>query len=185
MSLLWKGWYCLLWNWFLPYQCLIKCSLFVQNVWNIQASYVEYLLCDVTESIYKIEIYCACSSDDQFKCIKFTAFNCFLSEDGNRKNRSTACFVPFNRLLVQLEETERTFDDFWFSHSARLRQCLELRRFEQDFRELQVWLWCTDNIQFLFWFILGHYLDNLHYCFSQILLHNSMQTSTWSCSNML
>jgi hypothetical protein len=41
------------------------------------------------------------------------------------------------RLLVQLEETERTFDDFWFSHSARLRQCLELRRFEQDFRELQ------------------------------------------------
>jgi len=52
--------------------------------------------------------------------------------------RSTACFVPYNRLLVQLEETERTFDDFWFSHSARLRQCLELRRFEQDFRELQV-----------------------------------------------
>lgn len=49
-------------------------------------------------------------------------------------------FFPFNRLLVQLEETERTFDDFWFSHSARLRQCLELRRFEQDFRELQVWL---------------------------------------------
>lgn len=41
------------------------------------------------------------------------------------------------RLLVQLEETERTFDDFWFSHSARLRQCLELRRFEQDFKELQ------------------------------------------------
>ncbi|KAJ4435473.1 hypothetical protein ANN_18089 [Periplaneta americana] len=41
------------------------------------------------------------------------------------------------RLLVQLEETERTFDDFWLSHSARLRQCLELRRFEQDFKELQ------------------------------------------------
>ncbi|PNF24765.1 Guanine nucleotide exchange factor DBS [Cryptotermes secundus] len=41
------------------------------------------------------------------------------------------------RLLVQLEETERTFDDYWFSHSARLRQCLELRRFEQDFKELQ------------------------------------------------
>ncbi|XP_067010975.1 guanine nucleotide exchange factor DBS [Anabrus simplex] len=41
------------------------------------------------------------------------------------------------RLLVQLEETERTFDEFWLNHSARLRQCLELRRFEQDFKELQ------------------------------------------------
>lgn len=48
--------------------------------------------------------------------------------------------IYFHRLLVQLEETERTFDDFWFSHSARLRQCLELRRFEQDFKELQVWM---------------------------------------------
>ncbi|XP_046383423.1 guanine nucleotide exchange factor DBS-like [Ischnura elegans] len=41
------------------------------------------------------------------------------------------------RLLVQLEETERTFDDFWSIHSTRLRQCLELRKFEYDFRELQ------------------------------------------------
>nr|XP_015837407.1 PREDICTED: guanine nucleotide exchange factor DBS isoform X1 [Tribolium castaneum]XP_015837728.1 PREDICTED: guanine nucleotide exchange factor DBS isoform X1 [Tribolium castaneum]XP_015837982.1 PREDICTED: guanine nucleotide exchange factor DBS isoform X1 [Tribolium castaneum] len=42
------------------------------------------------------------------------------------------------RLLVQLEETERTFDDFWQQHSTKLRHCLELRRFEQDFRELQI-----------------------------------------------
>ncbi|XP_037904772.1 guanine nucleotide exchange factor DBS isoform X5 [Hermetia illucens] len=41
------------------------------------------------------------------------------------------------RLLVQLEETERRFDEFWIAHQARLKQCLELRRFEQDFRELQ------------------------------------------------
>ncbi|XP_060536985.1 guanine nucleotide exchange factor DBS-like isoform X3 [Cylas formicarius] len=41
------------------------------------------------------------------------------------------------RLLVQLEETETTFDDFWQQHSQKLRQCLNLRRFEQDFRELQ------------------------------------------------
>lgn len=44
----------------------------------------------------------------------------------------------YRRLLVQLEETERRFDDFWNSHLTRLRQCLELRLFEQDFRELQV-----------------------------------------------
>lgn len=42
------------------------------------------------------------------------------------------------RLLVQLEETEKTFDEFWHQHSTKLRHCLELRRFEQDFRELQV-----------------------------------------------
>ncbi|XP_058066484.1 guanine nucleotide exchange factor DBS isoform X1 [Anopheles bellator] len=41
------------------------------------------------------------------------------------------------RLLVQLEETERHFEDFWTIHLSRLKKCLELRRFEQDFRELQ------------------------------------------------
>lgn len=44
----------------------------------------------------------------------------------------------YRRLLVQLEETERRFDEFWNMHLIRLKQCLELRRFEQDFRELQV-----------------------------------------------
>lgn len=44
----------------------------------------------------------------------------------------------YRRLLVQLEETERRFDEFWNIHLSRLKQCLELRRFEQDFRELQV-----------------------------------------------
>ncbi|XP_053683186.1 guanine nucleotide exchange factor DBS isoform X2 [Sabethes cyaneus] len=41
------------------------------------------------------------------------------------------------RLLVQLEETERQFEEFWTVHLSRLKKCLELRRFEQDFRELQ------------------------------------------------
>lgn len=47
----------------------------------------------------------------------------------------------YRRLLVQLEETERRFDEFWTTHLARLKQCLDLRRFEQDFRELQVRIW--------------------------------------------
>lgn len=42
-----------------------------------------------------------------------------------------------HRLLVQLEETERHFEEFWTVHLSRLKKCLELRRFEQDFRELQ------------------------------------------------
>lgn len=51
------------------------------------------------------------------------------------------------RLLVQLEETERVFDNFWRSHEDKLRQCLELRRFEHEFRELQVNL--DDNLKLL------------------------------------
>lgn len=57
----------------------------------------------------------------------------------------------YRRLLVQLEETERRFDDFWNTHLIRLKQCLDLRRFEQDFRELQVIsystnIWCIEEV---------------------------------------
>lgn len=42
------------------------------------------------------------------------------------------------RLLVQLEETERRFDIVYKQHRTELECVLELRRFEVDFRELQV-----------------------------------------------
>lgn len=42
------------------------------------------------------------------------------------------------RLIIQLEETERHFDDFWKAHLFKLRQCADLRKFEYRFRELQV-----------------------------------------------
>ena len=38
---------------------------------------------------------------------------------------------------MQLEETERNFDDFWLRHEARLHQCLQLRKFEEDFKHMQ------------------------------------------------
>ncbi|XP_054724587.1 guanine nucleotide exchange factor DBS-like [Uloborus diversus] len=41
------------------------------------------------------------------------------------------------RLLLQLDETEKGFDSFWSQHEKRLSQCLELRKFEQEFKELQ------------------------------------------------
>ncbi|KAF2903495.1 hypothetical protein ILUMI_02685 [Ignelater luminosus] len=69
-----------------------------------------------------------------------------IRENSARKTDSPCSNYPditgnvfvVERLLVQLEETERTFDEFWKEHSTKLRHCLELRRFEQDFRELQV-----------------------------------------------
>ncbi|GAB6021133.1 hypothetical protein CHUAL_003765 [Chamberlinius hualienensis] len=41
------------------------------------------------------------------------------------------------RLLVQLDETEQGFDNFWRAREDMFHQCLELRRFEHKFREIQ------------------------------------------------
>nr|XP_046238264.1 guanine nucleotide exchange factor DBS isoform X3 [Scatophagus argus] len=44
------------------------------------------------------------------------------------------------RLLGQLDETETAFDDFWERHRTKLEQCLQLRHFEQHFREVRAHL---------------------------------------------
>ncbi|XP_074048165.1 guanine nucleotide exchange factor DBS isoform X3 [Macrotis lagotis] len=41
------------------------------------------------------------------------------------------------RLLDQLKETEAAFDEFWAKHQQKLEQCLQLRNFEQIFREVK------------------------------------------------
>uniref|UniRef100_A0A8D2ZGR6 MCF.2 cell line derived transforming sequence like n=1 Tax=Scophthalmus maximus TaxID=52904 RepID=A0A8D2ZGR6_SCOMX len=40
------------------------------------------------------------------------------------------------RLLSQLDETERAFDEFWVRHHTKLEQCLQLRHFEHNYREV-------------------------------------------------
>lgn len=40
------------------------------------------------------------------------------------------------RLLAQLDETENAFEQFWSKHELKLEQCLQLRHFEQDFRDV-------------------------------------------------
>ncbi|XP_051482366.1 probable guanine nucleotide exchange factor MCF2L2 isoform X7 [Apus apus] len=47
------------------------------------------------------------------------------------------------RLLAQLDETEKAFDQFWTKHHLKLEQCLQLRHFEHDFREVKLVL---DNL---------------------------------------
>ncbi|XP_061696662.1 guanine nucleotide exchange factor DBS-like isoform X2 [Syngnathoides biaculeatus] len=44
------------------------------------------------------------------------------------------------RLLSQLDETERAFDEFWGKHRAKLEQCLQLRHFEDDHKEVRLLL---------------------------------------------
>ncbi|NXH17001.1 MCF2L factor, partial [Bucco capensis] len=47
------------------------------------------------------------------------------------------------RLLAQLDETEKAFDQFWTKHHLKLEQCLQLRHFEHEFREVKLAL---DNL---------------------------------------
>ncbi|XP_061649272.1 guanine nucleotide exchange factor DBS isoform X5 [Phyllopteryx taeniolatus] len=44
------------------------------------------------------------------------------------------------RLLSQLDETERAFDEFWGKHRVKLEQCLQLRHFEDDYKEVRLLL---------------------------------------------
>ena len=44
------------------------------------------------------------------------------------------------RLLAQLDETENAFQQFWSKHYLKLEQCLQLRHFEHDFREVCTFL---------------------------------------------
>ncbi|KAJ1520073.1 hypothetical protein ONE63_004298 [Megalurothrips usitatus] len=53
-----------------------------------------------------------------------------------KERASLDSVTSVERLLVQLEETERTFDDFWQQHSARLKQLMELYAFERGLVEL-------------------------------------------------
>lgn len=90
------------------------------------------------------------SSTDAIKC-----------EIGAEKKHSCLSKTPqqplddtrdYRRLLVQMEETERRFDEYFRQHLVKLKQCLELRCFEQDFRELQVGVL----------FIIQNYLEIYH-----------------------
>ncbi|XP_037929006.1 guanine nucleotide exchange factor DBS-like, partial [Teleopsis dalmanni] len=67
-----------------------------------------------------------------------TLLNNIKSNDEFKEfSERTGNVSSIERLLVQLEETERRFDEFWRTHRNRLEQCLALRKFEQDFREAQ------------------------------------------------
>lgn len=54
---------------------------------------------------------------------------------------SVVCF----RLLAQLDETENAFEQFWCKHHLKLEQCLQLRHFEQDFREVYICRSCLSG----------------------------------------
>ena len=44
--------------------------------------------------------------------------------------------AAIERMIAQLQDTEKSFDAFWQKHRQRLLGCLELRRFEDEFRKV-------------------------------------------------
>jgi hypothetical protein len=58
----------------------------------------------------------------------------------NRSNSSVQLInvISVERFILQIEETTRLFEEFWVKEKDSLDQFLRLRRFEQDFREMQV-----------------------------------------------
>ncbi|XP_060715938.1 guanine nucleotide exchange factor DBS isoform X2 [Tachysurus vachellii] len=60
--------------------------------------------------------------------------------DYNMKHDELENLATVQRLLGQLDETETAFDDFWERHQTKLEQCLQLRYFEQNFREVRAYL---------------------------------------------
>lgn len=57
--------------------------------------------------------------------------------------------TAIERMLIQLEETEKSFDSFWSRHENRLLQCLDLRKFEEEFRKVIRVLFYVYFVQFL------------------------------------
>ncbi|KAM6921712.1 guanine nucleotide exchange factor DBS [Xenentodon cancila] len=70
-----------------------------------------------------------------YSCIKEQAAK---SENHELNPDETENQTTVERLLAQLDETENAFEQFWCKHHLKLEQCLQLRHFEQDFREVKV-----------------------------------------------
>lgn len=73
----------------------------------------------------------------------FKSLNCSLERRGAFRISplvSVLVFFSVFRLLSQLDETERAFDEFWVRHQTKLEQCLQLRHFEHNYREVSWFL---------------------------------------------
>ncbi|XP_036966582.1 guanine nucleotide exchange factor DBS isoform X12 [Acanthopagrus latus] len=60
--------------------------------------------------------------------------------DHNMNQDELENLATVQRLLSQLDETERAFDEFWVRHQTKLEQCLQLRHFEHNYREVRALL---------------------------------------------
>ncbi|XP_023556416.1 probable guanine nucleotide exchange factor MCF2L2 [Octodon degus] len=70
-------------------------------------------------------------------CVQDPATKSFTSKLNPSELENIA---TMERLLVQLGETEKAFNEFWFEHHLKLNQCLQLQRFEHNFCKVKLTL---------------------------------------------
>uniref|UniRef100_A0A3B4A797 Uncharacterized protein n=1 Tax=Periophthalmus magnuspinnatus TaxID=409849 RepID=A0A3B4A797_9GOBI len=58
--------------------------------------------------------------------------------DHNMNQDELENLATVQRLLSQLDETERAFDEFWVRHQTKLDQCLQLCHFEHNYKEVSL-----------------------------------------------
>ncbi|XP_005748506.1 probable guanine nucleotide exchange factor MCF2L2 [Pundamilia nyererei] len=97
----------------------------------------------VQELLQRVE--CVITHDELRLAVKqgTTLYSCIKdqsakSEDHELNPDEMENQTTVERLLAQLDETENAFEQFWSKHHLKLEQCLQLRHFEQDFREVKV-----------------------------------------------
>nr|XP_057937137.1 guanine nucleotide exchange factor DBS isoform X3 [Doryrhamphus excisus] len=60
--------------------------------------------------------------------------------DHNMNQDELENLATVQRLLSQVDETERAFDEFWGKHRFKLEQCLQLRHFEDNYKDVSMLL---------------------------------------------
>ncbi|XP_021347383.1 guanine nucleotide exchange factor DBS-like isoform X3 [Mizuhopecten yessoensis] len=73
------------------------------------------------------------SSDDHGK----TILSCIKGDNPRTPMIHQTHVLNLERLLMQLEETKSNFERFWEVHEKRLKQSLQLRQFEEEFKLFQ------------------------------------------------
>ncbi|XP_060592948.1 guanine nucleotide exchange factor DBS-like, partial [Ruditapes philippinarum] len=76
-----------------------------------------------------------------------TLLSCIKGDNERTPLVHLAHVLDVERLIVQLEETKKKFDEYWEKHHSKLQQSLQLRKFEENFKLFQII--CDKNIDML------------------------------------
>ncbi|CAL1542994.1 unnamed protein product, partial [Lymnaea stagnalis] len=66
-----------------------------------------------------------------------TLLKCIKGENSSTPLTKLCHVLELERLLVQLDESRTGFGEFWHRHEAKLKQCLVVRKFEEEFKLIQ------------------------------------------------
>ncbi|KAH3806394.1 hypothetical protein DPMN_134715, partial [Dreissena polymorpha] len=67
-----------------------------------------------------------------------TLLECIKGDNPRTPMVQLSHVLDVERLIIQLEETKRKFEEYWESHYRKLQQSLQLRMFEEEFKAFQI-----------------------------------------------